>query len=317
MSVLIITLNYNQNDYTIKCIQSVLESNYSDFKILLIDNGSTPENLSQLEAALPSDDRLIFMKITANRGYVGGINFGLSEGIKFDPDYFMIMNNDVVLENTAVEALTKACLKHNNKAIVTGKVYFFDEPDKIQNIGSNYSRKNRLEFERFGRTEKDVGQYDDEAERDMLDDVFWLFHKNLYEEIGGYSTYFWFNSEQADFALRARAINYKLIYTPTAKLWHKGSASIGGRNFNPALAYWNMQSSLILKYIHLSKKDFFVCYIHSWISVIRTFIKSIFQLFSKVNRLNYAYAKLKGLTYVNSWIFSKKQNDGRNPFIKN
>ena len=41
---------------------------------------------------------------------------------------------------------------------------------------------------------------------------------------------------------------YKLLYTPDAKLWHKGSASIGGRNFNPVLAYWNMQSSLILKY---------------------------------------------------------------------
>ena len=317
MSVLIITLNYNQNDYTLRCIQSILESNYSDFKILLIDNGSEPENLAQLEASLPADNRLKFKKISVNKGYVGGINFGLEEGSKYYPEYYLIMNNDVILESLAIESLTRTCAKHNNRAIVSGKVYFFDEPEKIQNIGSNYSRKNRLEFVRVGRTEKDIGQYDEEAERDMLDDVFWLFHKDLYNEIGGYSTYFWFNSEQADFALRARKKNYKLIYTPDAKLWHKGSASIGGRNFNPVLAYWNMQSSLILKYIHLNKKDFFICYLQSWVSIIRTLLKSFIQIFKGVNRLNYAYAKLRGLNYVNLWIFSKRQNDGRNPFIKN
>ena len=42
--VVVITLNYNQNDYTIKCINSLLNSNYNNFNILLIDNGSTEEN---------------------------------------------------------------------------------------------------------------------------------------------------------------------------------------------------------------------------------------------------------------------------------
>lgn len=317
MSVIIITLNYNQNDYTINCIESILKSSYNDYKILLIDNGSKIENVKDLNKRLPLDDRLMFKKINPNRGYVGGINYGLSIADELISDYFLIMNNDVVIDKDAIYELFDCCIKHNNQAIVSGKVYFFDEPKIIQNIGSYYSKKNRLEFKRVGRTEMDNGQYDNEAERDMLDDVFWLFHKNLYHEIGGYSTYFWFNSEQADFALRARANGYKLFYTPKAKLWHKGSASIGGRNFNPVIAYWNMQSSLILKYIHLDKKDFFICYLQSWVSVIRTLLKSFVQIFKGVNRLNYAYAKFKGLNYVSLWIFIKKQNDGRNPFIKN
>ena len=39
---------------------------------------------------------------------------------------------------------------------------------------------------------------------DHLDDIFWLVPVKLYLEIGGYSTYFWFNYEQADFALSAK-----------------------------------------------------------------------------------------------------------------
>ena len=41
--VVIITLNYNQNGYTLKCIESVLKSSYTNFKLLLIDNGSSAE----------------------------------------------------------------------------------------------------------------------------------------------------------------------------------------------------------------------------------------------------------------------------------
>ena len=43
--VLIITLNYNQSEYTLKCIDSILMSDYDNFSILLIDNGSSEEIL--------------------------------------------------------------------------------------------------------------------------------------------------------------------------------------------------------------------------------------------------------------------------------
>jgi GT2 family glycosyltransferase len=315
--VVVITLNYNQNDYTIKCINSLRDSSYKYFIILLIDNGSYEEHYLQLQRDLNEDSRIILKRIAQNCGYVGGINYGLEEGIKLDPYYFIIMNNDTIIDENAITELVNTCKEYDNKAIVTGKVYNYDEPNKLQDIGYIYKDKHKLTINRIGLDEEDTGQYDNIEERDLIDDIFWLIPAKLFLEIGGYSTYFWFNYEQTDFALRAKKIGYKLIYTSKAKIWHKGSASIGGKDYNPNQAYWTIQSSLILGYLHLNKTHFIKFYLKTIISIIRTFIKSFyFKAFRKRDILNYAKAKYHGWMYFNKWVIRKNVNTGYNPLIK-
>ena len=291
-------------------------SKHEEFVLLVVDNGSTKGNQKELKDKLPKDSRVHFRPIAINRGYVGGINYGLEEGKKqFNPEFFMIMNNDTILDKNAIEELLMVIQVNNGKVIATGKVYHYKEPDKLQFVGYEYVDKKYLTRRALGVDEKDKGQYDKVEERDMLDDIFWLFPAKLYDEIGGYSNYFWFNSEQADFALRAKKEGYKLIYTPNAKLWHKGSVSVGGRDANPRLAYWTVQSKLILKYLHLKRIYFWSFYLITVISVLRTFIKSIYYwLMGKEDIRDYALAKYKGLAYFNKWLVKKNENTGYNPF---
>ena len=312
--VIIITLNFNQNQYTLDCINTLLKSDYQNFQVLLIDNGSTKENTNDFKKRLPEDKRIIFHEIYPNRGYVGGINYGLAEAAKLNNDYFLIMNNDTIIDKKAISELVSTCRRYNDKAVVTGKVYHYDEPNKIQDVGYYFKDKKYLFCNRIGVNEVDNGQFDEECERDLIDDVFWLFPYKLYKEIGGYSNYFWFNNEQADFALRSKMGGYILVYTSQAKLWHKGSLSIGGRDFNPAMVYWTIQASLIYRYLHLSKGNFSKYYFKTVFSILRTFVKSIFLRFKGINRFKYAYAKYKGLTYFNKWLFVKNKNTGYNPF---
>lgn len=312
--VLIITLNYNQNEFTLSCVHSILKSNYNDFKLLLIDNGSNINNYENLKKNIPKNNKLILKRIEDNSGYVGGINFGLQEGLKYYPDYFLIMNNDTIIDSNAITELVKTCNEFDDRAIVTGKVYHYDSPDVLQDIGYSYLNKKTLQFKRIGLNQIDSGQYNITQERDMIDDVFWLFPVRLYTDIGGYSTYFWFNAEQVDFALRAKKNKYKLIYTPYAKLWHKGSVSIGGRDKNPKLAYWHIQSSLILGFIHLNFVNFFIFFLSILKSVIVTNIKSLlYSLFDNSSLKDYARAKRKGLFYFFKWIFLKNENVGKCP----
>ena len=311
--VVIIVLNYNQNDYTIKCVNSILTSTYHNFNILLVDNGSDEDKYLSLEKVITIDPIILLKRIPENRGYVGGTNFGLLEGIKLKPDYFLIMNNDTVIDRNSITALVNACKRYNNKALVTGKVYHYEVKNKLQNVGYNFKNK-YLDYIELGLNETDNGQYNVESERDMIDDVFWLFPTSLYETIGGYSNYFWFNAEQADLALRAGKVGYKLIYNPDAKIWHKGSVSIGGGDYNPNQAYWTTQSLLILKFIHLNKLNFSKYYLTIIISIIRTFIKSFyFKLLGERDISSYAKAKFLGWVYFNKWLFVRNDNTGYNP----
>ena len=141
------------------------------------------------------------------------------------------------------------------------------------------------------------------------------FHKSLYDEIGGYSTYFWFNCEQEDFALRAKKEGYKLIYTPKAKIWHKGSASIGGRNYNPKLVYWHIQSILMVTYLHLNKRHFFAFFIIILGSISVSVIKApINWIKGRDNLVKYSLAKLFALAYFLKWLIIKNNNTGYYPF---
>ncbi|MCB0460442.1 MAG: glycosyltransferase [Flavobacteriaceae bacterium] len=314
--VIVITLNYNQNEYTLKCVESILQSTYINYKLLLVDNGSTDVNFKQLSKAIPNDDHLELLRIEKNCGYVGGINFGLTESKKFNPNYVMIMNNDTILDKYGIENLVKTCSDYNNKAIITGKVYYYDRPKVFQDIGWVFTNKKTLEIKRVGLDETDTGQYDIIEERDLMDDVFWLFPSKLYEEIGGYSPYFWFSAEQADFALRAKRKGYKLIYTPEAKLWHKGSVSFGGRGENPKLAYWHTQSTLIFRFRHLSTFQFLKQYLKTIKSIIASYIKAIKNKYFKGKDVSFKYAnaKMSGFWYFNKWLFIRNNNKGINPF---
>lgn len=309
--VVVLVINYNQHEYTLSCVNSILASDYKDFKIILIDNGSEEEDVKKLLSNLPKNKDLTFERINPNIGMVGAFNFGFKEGIKLEPKYFMVINNDAVIDKSGIKELVNTCNEYGKKAVVTGKVYHYDEPDILQFVGYKCVNKNYLSHKGLGIDEPDNGQYDKVEERDLIDDIFGLYPVELYNKIGAYSPYFWLNSCQADLALRAKNAGYKLVFTPKAKLWHKGSVSIGGRGMNPKLAYMTIQSSLILRYLHLKKGYFIIYYFKATVSVLRTLIKSVYlYLFRNKNIFKYAIAKYRGWAYFNKWVFIKNDHTG-------
>ena len=60
----------------------------------------------------------------------------------------------------------------------------------------------------------------------------------------GYTIY----AEDADWCLRARALGYRLLFVPTARLWHKVSASAG--ESSPWKIYQRTRSNLTLFHRH-------------------------------------------------------------------
>ena len=215
--VAVITLNYNQIEYTVDCVKSLLKSDYPNFEIILVDNGSSEENFEILKNRLPKDDRLNIPRLVKNLGYVGGINFGLEKANETNCEYFLIMNNDTLIDKNAINELVITSEKHNSKAIVSGKVYNYDEKDTLQYIGNVYGDKKVILDSKSpikDRREKDTGQYDEEMEMAMTDDIMWVIPRKIFQDIGYYSEYFFLYGEQTDYALRAQKKGFRLIYAP-------------------------------------------------------------------------------------------------------
>lgn len=313
-SVAVLILNYNQWQMTIECVESVLKSDYPNYTIFLMDNGSHStkdyEELKRLESK-----KCNVIRIEKNRGYGGGMNFGLQLAAEKNYDLFLVMNNDAIIAPNAIPSLVETSQRYSNKCIVTGKVYHYNRPNVLQFIGYRILNPKTLKMQRLLSDETDNGQWDKEMEMDMIDDIFWLFPKDVYLQVGGYSPYFWFNAEQADLALRAVKIGNKLLYTPNAKLWHKGSITIGGRGNNPKLAYYNVQATLIFKFIHLSRLRFILYYLKTCKNAIYSTLKFLIKkVLGKHADKDLITAQFKAIAYFNSWYITKKENDGKTPF---
>jgi GT2 family glycosyltransferase len=310
MMVAVVLVNYNLSIETIPCVDSILLSKHKAILIFLVDNGSNLTDFQKLVDRFKGNMRVMVLRIEKNRGYVGGVNYGLLKARESNPDYFLVMNNDTVIDQDAIGYLVDSAKRHNNNAIVTGKVYYYDNPDILQHTGEIITDFRFLKTIAPGRNEKDIGQYDVEIERDALDDVFWLLPSRVVAEVGLYCDYFFLYAEQGDYVLRARRKGFLLIFTPKAKIWHKVSMTSGGGDSQALpICYWRGQGMFVLQYRNL-KVHWFI------ISVVKNLISySIKALYSKEEDKKRILAMRRGYSWGLLWMLNKRPNDGKNPYV--
>ncbi len=311
--VVVITLNYNHAYDTIKCVDSLLKSTYTKYKIMVVDNGSEDNDYTKLLKTYSKEDKVKVIRIERNKGYVGGVNYGLESALQYNPDYFLIMNNDTVIDEFAMEELVITGEKHEQNAIVQGKVYNMDEPETLQYVGQYAVDEKRiiyLPYVKEGR-EKDIGQFDEEKELGMADDIFWLLPRKIFNKVGYYSKYFFLYGEQNDYALRVKKEGFKLIYIPKAKLWHIHHLTTGNSDIdNFKVKYWQNYSSYSLYYLHMNRGFFY-----------RTFLKSFLKINLKMilNKMKlrkdkFIEPQFKAVWVFVRWLFVKSENMGYNPY---
>ena len=249
--VYVLTLNWNGKRWLGECLSSVLELDYPNFEVVVIDNGSTDGSVEFVRENYPVAQ---VVENGQNLGYARGFNAGLEYGYAHGADYFLIMNNDAVIDPGALSALVETAQSQPRAGFVSGKVYWYDRPRVLQTVGK-VEGPDRLSGIDLGVDEEDNGQYDAVQERAFLDDIFTLVPRQLYEETGGYDPQFFLQCEELDWQLRARKSGWKLYYTPDAKLWHYGSRSMGGQG-SPISEYFFVRNHLVVMAKHGGPRRF-------------------------------------------------------------
>ena len=222
--VLVLILSYNGKQWLRDCLPSVLDMEYPNYEAIVIDNGSSDGTIEFLQDEFPE---VRTVSIHPNVGYARGFNAGLEYAAERGAGYFLIMNNDTVIDRGALTALVETAMTKDRAGFVTGKVYFYDHPEVLQTVGKQEDPI-MWKGKDIGWQEEDVGQYEDTTERVFADDVFTLVSRKMYNEVGGYDPEFFLQCEEWDWQIRAKNKGWRIYYTPYAKLWHRVSATTGG-----------------------------------------------------------------------------------------
>ncbi len=116
VNVSVILINYENVKYTVPCIEELRKQSYSDFEIIVVDNGSKGNDADVLEKV--KGIRLI--RENKNHGFAGGNNIGVKSA---NGKYIALLNNDTLVEKDWLKELVKAIESNRDVGIVGSKAY--------------------------------------------------------------------------------------------------------------------------------------------------------------------------------------------------
>jgi len=245
--VAIVILNWNGKEDTVECLASVKKLDYSNFEIILVDNGSVDGSVEAISTQYPD---MTLLQTGENLGYAGGNNVGINWALEKDIDYILLLNNDTIIATDLLSAFVNAAKLLPSSSILGAKIYFYDKPDTLWFAGGLWrNESNGFEHIRFGQL--DSHEFNHKIEVDYITGCALFADAVTFKEIGLLDDTFFLTYEETDWCYRARAKGHKCIVIPEAKLWHKVSSSFGGAD-SPLVNYFMTRNKLLWAKKHLS-----------------------------------------------------------------
>jgi hypothetical protein len=201
------------------CLQSIFQSTFQDFEVILIDNASTDGSREMVTSEFP---RVRQIRLPENHGYAGGCNVGIRES---EADFVLLLNDDTILEPNALECLIEAMEGNPQVAGAQPKLLNIQQRDHFDYAGACGGLMDIFGFPfAFGRTfmslEEDNGQYDTPSQ------IFWacgtcaVFRRKAILEVGLLDEDFFAHMEEIDLAWRLHLAGYSLVRVPRAVVYH-------------------------------------------------------------------------------------------------
>ena len=231
VSVQIVT--WNSERYLFNCLESLGRQTFTDFSVLVVDNGSQDGSVRFVRSHYPTAAVLENFK---NLGYAKANDQGiaLAKG-----QYVLVMNPDVVLDEAFLERLVAFADTHPDGASFTGKtlklfgqttsaddtdsqVQQIIKSDEIDSAGLEI-HKTRKAINR-GEGTRDTGQFDAVQEVFGASGSCVLYRRTALEAIKTYGEYFdhdfFAYKEDIDMAWRLRLAGWSAWYYPPAVCYH-------------------------------------------------------------------------------------------------
>jgi len=219
--------NWNGAEHLPTCLNSLRRQTYPRVEVIVADNDSHDGSRALLERQYPE---VKVIGLDENRGYAGGVNAGI---LAAEGEILAILNNDTEVDPRWLEELWAGLERHPEAGSATSKILLFDRRKIINSTGDLFTTEG-VPVNR-GVWEEDEGQFDEEdkvfspcggacaVRRSVLEDLASRGQGEPFDED------FFSYCEDVDLGWRSQLVGYQCLYVPTAKVYHKLSATGGGK----------------------------------------------------------------------------------------
>jgi GT2 family glycosyltransferase len=227
----IIIPHFNGRQHLSDCFNSLRQQSCADFEIILVDNGSTDGSQEYVRTQYP-EVRLI--ELGENRGFTGACNAGWAAA---QGEIVILLNNDTAVDPYWLSEIIRAFSEHPEAGSIASKMLLYDRRGQLHTAG-DYYRVDGIPGNR-GVWQKDEGQYDREEYVFSACGGAAAYRREVLAAIGFLDDDFFFSCEDVDLGWRINLAGWRVLYVPTAVVYHKLKATGGsvtgsyydGRNF--------------------------------------------------------------------------------------
>ncbi|MEO7924158.1 MAG: glycosyltransferase family 2 protein [Chitinophagaceae bacterium] len=300
-NVAIVILNWNGQKYLEQFLPSVLASDYSNFEVVVADNGSADDSVSFLEKNYPG---IRLIRFTENHGFAKGYNEALKQ---VQAEYYAILNSDVEVQPGWLQPMVDLLEKDKNIGACQSKLLSYNNKKMFEYAGGagGWLDKYGYPFAKgriFDVPEEDHGQYD------KAEPIFWasgaaLFIRSaVFHEMKGFDPYFFAHQEEIDLCWRIQLAGYKIYSCPASVVYHVGGGTLPKGNSLKTYLNFRNNRIMISKNMPLSKKI--------WVVPVRNLLDAISAWKGLLSGDGgYFIAILRAqLAFIKWWLFYKKKS---------
>ena len=307
--VSIIIPHHGGEDILFECLYSLMNVDYPDLEIIVVDNKSPDESINNIQNKFP---KVVIIKSEINRGFAGGCNLGAEHA---KGEYLLILNNDTTHEKNWIKPLIQRMESNKTISSVQPKIKNNEKRDYFDYAGAcgGFMDKYCFPFARgriFNTTEKDNGQYDDACRIFWASGTAFLTRKTIFSQLGGFDEIFFAHMEEIDYHWKCQLLGHEVWAEPSSVIYHKGAVTLPVSSSRKT--YLNYRNSLILLLTNYPAKTVIKLFFPRIMMEFLSLIKEIIFL-----RWNHALAIMRSWFWIISHpniLFSRRKkivkNDG-------
>lgn len=218
----VIILNYQGCGIIKECIMSVLNNDYKNVEIILVDNSSDDGSYEEAEKLLENFSEKKIIRNRANLGFTKGYNQGMEIA---QGDYYLLLNNDTILEEHAIRNYIRFFIQNPRVGLAEGRIV-----NRLHSMEGYVSNPNIVSL--FGILDHESGPVPGSSQFASVSRIYspigvWpMFKKEVYKSIGGYDEDYWLVEEIRDLSARVWLSGLEVGYVYDAIVYHIGRLTL-------------------------------------------------------------------------------------------
>ena len=258
LRVLVSIVNWEDSANTIGCVESVVRSTVSVPIIVIVDNASRDDSADRVrawverrgwylkdvdEAASGKAIRevmevcmrqeggfgrpcILLVRASENHGFAGGHNIVLRSARRLDVDYIWMLNPDVRVTDSALEALVTLAEDKPRSGFIGAKILYAEEKSILQGIGVRHAGWHLATGRYLGQNERDTGQWVVPLELEHVIGASMLVRRSALNDVGLMDESYFLYGEETEWHIRAKRHGWSVWYCPDAVVYHEGSVGL-------------------------------------------------------------------------------------------